>query len=54
VTAAAHKLARILYTLIKTQREYNPARVGNEVLRKARKERSLHRLAEQLGYTLTR
>ena len=53
VTAAAHKLARVLYTMIRKQREYDPNRIGNAELRQARKERSLRRMAEQLGYTLT-
>ena len=53
ITAAAHKLARVLYAMIKHRRPYDAARLGNPELRRARKERSLRRQAEQLGFALT-
>ena len=52
VTAAAHKLARVLHAMIKHRSPYDPGRIGNPELRLARKERSLRRQAEQLGFTL--
>ena len=51
-TAAAHKLARVLYSMIKYRKPYDPSKLGNPALRKARKERHLRRFAEELGYTL--
>ena len=53
VTAAAHKLARILWAMVKNRRPYNPQRLGNPELARARKERYLRRQAEQLGFALT-
>ncbi len=53
ITAAAHKLARVLWAMIKYRRPYDPGRLGNPELRRARKERFLRRQAEQLGFTLT-
>ena len=53
VTAAAHKLARILWAMVKHRRPYDPARLSNPELAQARKERYLRRQAEQLGFTLT-
>jgi transposase len=53
ITAAAHKLARVLYAMIKHRRPYDPDRLGNPDLRRARKERYLRRQAEQLGFILT-
>ena len=53
VTAAAHKLARILWAMVKHRRPYNPERLGNPELARARKERYLRRQAEQLGFALT-
>ncbi len=52
VTAAAHKLARILYTMIKDRKPFDPARLGNPVLRQTRKENALRRAAAKLGYAL--
>lgn len=52
-TAAAHKLARILYAMVKPRTHYEPKRIGNPTLSKARKERFLRRQAEELGYVLT-
>ena len=51
-TAAAHKLARVLYAMIKTRTPFDPARLGNPALRQARKENALRRAAEKLGYQL--
>jgi len=51
-TAVAHKLARVLYAMIKHRKPFDPARLGNPVLRRARKENALRRAAEELGYTL--
>jgi transposase len=53
ITAAAHKLARVLWAMIKHRRPYNPERLDNPELRRARKESSLRRQAEHLGFTLT-
>ena len=51
VTAAAHKLARILWAMVKYRCPYG--RLGNPELARARKERYLSRQAEQLGFSLT-
>ena len=53
VTAAAHKLARILWAMVKHRRPYDPQRLGNPELTRARKERYLRLQAEQLGFALT-
>ena len=53
VTAAAHKLARILYAMVKHRTPFDPDRPGNPEQDRARKERFLRRQAEQLGFTLT-
>jgi hypothetical protein len=53
VTAAAHKLARILYAMVKHRTPFDPDRLGNPEQSRARKERFLRRQAEQLGFTLT-
>ena len=47
------KLARVLWAMIKHRRPYQPARLGNPDLRRARKERFLRRQAEELGFALT-
>ena len=52
VTAAAHKLARILYTMIKTRTAFDPAKLGNPDLIRQRKERSLRKQATLLGFSL--
>ena len=52
ITAAAHKLARVLYAMIKYRKPFDPARLGNPVLRQARKENALRRAAKELGYAL--
>jgi len=51
-TAVAHKLARVLYAMIKYRKPFDPERLGNPALRKARKENSLRRAAMELGYVL--
>lgn len=51
-TAAAHKLARVLYAMIKYRKPFDPARLGNPALRQARKENALRRAAKELGYVL--
>jgi transposase len=44
VTATAHKLARIIYTMIKNKEEYKPdIMIGNENLYKERKIKSLEK-----------
>jgi transposase len=53
IATAAHKLARILYAMVKHRTPFDPDRLGNPDLRRARKERFLRRQAEQLGFTLT-
>ena len=52
VTALAHKLARILYTMIKTRTAFDPSKLGNPVLTRQRKERSLRKQAALLGFSL--
>ena len=52
VTAAAHKLARVLYAMIKHRSPFDPTKLGDPVLARQRKERSLRRQAEALGFTL--
>lgn len=51
-TAAAHKLARVLYAMIKHRKPFDPARLGNPALRRARKENALRRAAKELGFEL--
>jgi len=53
VTAAAQKLARILWAMVKNRRPYNPHRLGNLELVRAGRWRYLYRQAEQLGFALT-
>ena len=52
VTAAAHKLARILYSMIKTRTAFDPAKLGNPELVRIRKERSLLKQAARLDFSL--
>ena len=52
VTAAAHKLARILYTIIKTRTAFDPTKLGNPALIRLRKERALRKQAALLGFSL--
>lgn len=53
ITAAAHKLARILYTMIKTQQPYNEAEAFKITPQTAaRRRRNLERQAAALGFQL--
>ena len=52
ITAVAHKLARVLYAMIKFRKPFDPARLGNPVLRKMRRENAVRRAAKELGYDL--
>lgn len=52
VTATAHKIARILYAMIKLRRPFDPAKLGNPALQRSRHERSLRRQADSLGFAL--
>ena len=52
VTATAHKIARILYAMIKLRRPFDPAKLGNPALQRSRHERSLRRQAASLGFAL--
>ena len=54
IVATAHKMARILYTMVKTKKEYNPSLVGcneKELLERinARTTKQLQILNEKLG-----
>lgn len=51
-TAAAPKLARVLYSMIKHRMPFDPERLGNPALRRAPKENALRRAAKELGYDL--
>ncbi len=53
VTAAAHKLARVLYAMVKTRTSYNPQLAANDTFAKQLKEQNLRRQAKQLGYELS-
>src|SRR5690606_2018349 len=50
--AGAHKLARILYAMVKHRRPYDPARLGNPTFERLRKEKNLRKQAEKLGFQL--
>jgi transposase len=52
VTAAAHKLARILYTMIKTRTAFDPAKMGHPAVARLQKERCLRKQAALLGFSL--
>lgn len=52
ITATAHKLARIVWAMIKHRQPFDPARMGNPELRHQRKENALRRAAKELGYIL--
>ena len=52
VTAAAHKIARILFTMIRNRTAYDPAKLGNPDLIRIRRERALREQAAVLGYSL--
>ncbi len=50
ITATAHKLARVLYAMIKHRRPFDPSRLDNPALRHQRKENALRRAAKELGF----
>jgi transposase len=52
VRALAHKLAHILYTIIRTRAAFDPSKLGNPTLIHQRKERSLRKQAALLGFSL--
>jgi hypothetical protein len=53
ITAVAHKLARIVYHLIKTQQEYDSTVFHDQERRtQDRKRRRLHAQAKELGFQL--
>ena len=52
ITATAHKLARVLYAMVKHRRPFDPTRLGNPALRHQRKENALRRAAKELGFAL--
>jgi transposase len=52
VTAAAHKLARILWDMVKHLRPYDPSPPGKPERVRLRKEHDLHRHAKQPGFAL--
>jgi transposase len=52
ITATAHKLARILWAMVKHRQPFDPARLGNPELRRQRKENALRRAAKDLGFQL--
>ena len=52
ITATAHKLARVLYAMVKHRRPFDPNRLGNPALRLKRKENALRRAAKELGFVL--
>ena len=52
ITATAHKLARVLYAMIKHRTPFDPTRLGNPPLRRQRKENALRRAAKELGFAL--
>lgn len=52
ITATAHKLARIIYVMIKTRQPFCSAKLGDPERVRARKERSLRKHAASLGFSL--
>ena len=52
VTATAHKLARVLYAMVKTRRPFDPTRLGNPDQQRLRRESSLRKQAKALGFIL--
>ena len=52
-TAAAHKLARIIFHLIPTQQEFDDSKFAADQLRhQKRQEAKLHAKARSMGYAL--
>jgi transposase len=52
ITATAHKLARVLYAMVKHRRPFDANRLGNPALRRQRKENAVRRAAKELGFVL--
>ena len=52
ITAAAHKLARVLYAMVKHRRPFDAARLGDPIKQRQRRENSLRKTAKALGFTL--
>ena len=52
VTATAHKIARILSTMVKNRTAFDPAKLGNPELTRLRKERTLRKQAAAFGFSL--
>ncbi len=53
ITAAAHKLARIIYTLVKTRNRFDETVFAHQEKRyQERYERMLHNQAKRLGFQL--
>jgi transposase len=53
ITAAAHKLARIIFHLISTRQEFDDSKIAADQLRfQKRQENTLHAKAKSMGYKL--
>lgn len=52
VTATAHKIARVLYAMIRYRKPFDPDKLGDPQIRRQRKERSLRHQAAALGFAL--
>ncbi len=52
VTATAHKIARVLYAMIRYRKPFDSDKLGDPQLRRQRKERSLRQQAAALGFAL--
>jgi transposase len=51
-TAAAHKLARVLYAMVRDRRPFEPSKLGNPELQRMRRENALRKNAKALGFIL--
>jgi transposase len=52
ITAAAHKLARVLYAMVKHRQPFDAARLGDPAKQRQRRENSLRKTAKALGFVL--
>jgi transposase len=52
ITAAAHKLARVLYAMVKHRQPFDAARLGDPAKQRQRREISLCKTAKALGFLL--
>lgn len=52
ITGTAHKLARVLWAMVKYRRPFDPARLGNPDQQRLRRENSLRKQAKSLGFVL--